>query len=102
MEMVVTVSSDEVGSSQMRRRGLRSAAPAMRTLWRYPHQLSGGQRQRLCIARAIIGQPKILIMDDSTSAVDVKTDSNIRAAFKQFMPETTKIINPRMIAMVSI
>ena len=62
--------------------------------------LSGGQRQRLCIARAIIGQPKILIMDDSTSAVDVKTDSNIRAAFGKFMPDTTKIIIAQRISSV--
>ncbi len=63
--------------------------------------LSGGQRQRLCIARAIIGNPKILIMDDSTSAVDMNTDLNIRKAFKEFMPETTKIIIAQRVASVS-
>lgn len=54
--------------------------------------VSGGQRQRLCIARALLKKPNILILDDSTSAVDTKTDSMIRKAFKEFIPETTKII----------
>lgn len=62
--------------------------------------LSGGQRQRLCIARAIVGSPKILILDDSTSAVDVKTDAEIRNAFKEFIPETTKIIIAQRISSV--
>lgn len=54
--------------------------------------VSGGQKQRLCIARALLKKPKILILDDSTSAVDTKTDALIRRAFKEFIPETTKII----------
>ena len=54
--------------------------------------VSGGQKQRLCIARAILKKPKILILDDSTSAVDTKTDSAIRKAFKEEIPNTTKII----------
>ncbi|MDI6414990.1 ABC transporter ATP-binding protein [Solobacterium moorei] len=54
--------------------------------------VSGGQKQRLCIARALLKQPKILIMDDSTSAVDTKTDAIIRKAMKEYIPETTKII----------
>lgn len=54
--------------------------------------VSGGQKQRLCIARALLKKPKILILDDSTSAVDTKTDALIRKAFKEFIPETTKII----------
>ena len=54
--------------------------------------LSGGQRQRLTIARALIGQPKILILDDSTSAVDTKTDALIREAFRKEMPDMTKVV----------
>lgn len=54
--------------------------------------VSGGQKQRLCIARALLKKPKILILDDSTSAVDTKTDSKIRRAFKEIIPDTTKII----------
>ena len=54
--------------------------------------VSGGQKQRICIARAILKKPKILILDDSTSAVDTKTDSFIRKAFREEIPNTTKII----------
>lgn len=54
--------------------------------------VSGGQKQRLCIARALLKKPKVLILDDSTSAVDTKTDALIRKAFKEYIPETTKII----------
>lgn len=62
--------------------------------------VSGGQKQRLCIARALLKKPKILILDDSTSAVDTKTDAQIRAGFKSFIPETTKIIIAQRIASV--
>lgn len=62
--------------------------------------VSGGQRQRLCIARALIKKPKILILDDSTSAVDTKTDALIRKGFSEFIPETTKIIIAQRISSV--
>ena len=62
--------------------------------------VSGGQKQRLCIARALISRPKILILDDSTSAVDMKTDAMIRAGLKKYLPETTKIIIAQRIASV--
>ena len=54
--------------------------------------VSGGQKQRLCIARALLKKPKILILDDSTSAVDTRTDALIRKAFREEIPNTTKII----------
>lgn len=62
--------------------------------------VSGGQKQRLCIARALLKKPKILILDDSTSAVDTRTDALIRKGFKEFIPETTKIIIAQRIASV--
>ena len=62
--------------------------------------VSGGQRQRLCIARALLKKPKILILDDSTSAVDTKTDALIRKAFKEKIPDTTKIIIAQRISSV--
>lgn len=62
--------------------------------------VSGGQKQRLCIARALLKKPKILILDDSTSAVDTKTDALIREGFKTFIPETTKIIIAQRITSV--
>ena len=62
--------------------------------------VSGGQKQRLCIARALLKKPKILILDDSTSAVDTKTDAQIRAGFRSYIPETTKIIIAQRIASV--
>jgi ATP-binding cassette subfamily B protein len=62
--------------------------------------VSGGQKQRLCIARALLKNPKILILDDSTSAVDMKTDALIRKGFKEFIPETTKIIIAQRVASV--
>ncbi len=62
--------------------------------------LSGGQKQRLCIARALLKNPKILILDDSTSAVDTATDANIRQALKNSLPETTKIIIAQRISSV--
>ena len=62
--------------------------------------VSGGQKQRLCIARALLKKPKILILDDSTSAVDTRTDALIRQGFRKFIPETTKIIIAQRVASV--
>ncbi len=62
--------------------------------------VSGGQKQRLCIARALLKKPKILILDDSTSAVDTRTDAMIRQGFKTYIPETTKIIIAQRVSSV--
>ena len=62
--------------------------------------VSGGQKQRLCIARALLKKPKILILDDSTSAVDTATDARIRKAFVQEIPDTTKLIIAQRISSV--
>ena len=62
--------------------------------------VSGGQKQRLCIARALIKKPKVLILDDSTSAVDTATDSKIRKAFAEEIPGTTKIIIAQRISSI--
>ena len=62
--------------------------------------VSGGQKQRLCIARALLSSPKVLILDDSTSAVDTATDAKIRAAMRTYIPETTKIIIAQRIASI--
>ena len=62
--------------------------------------VSGGQRQRLCIARALLKSPKVLILDDSTSAVDTHTDAKIRQAFREMIPDTTKLIIAQRIASV--
>ena len=64
------------------------------------NNVSGGQKQRLCIARALLKKPKILILDDSTSAVDTATDTKIRSAFKSEIPDTTKIIIAQRISSV--
>jgi ATP-binding cassette subfamily B protein len=62
--------------------------------------VSGGQKQRICIARALLKKPKVLILDDSTSAVDTRTDAMIRKAFREFIPETTKIIIAQRVSSV--
>jgi ATP-binding cassette subfamily B protein len=62
--------------------------------------VSGGQKQRLCIARALLKKPRILILDDSTSAVDTRTDAQIRKAFKETIPNTTKLIIAQRVSSV--
>ncbi|MGN0157645.1 MAG: ABC transporter ATP-binding protein [Brotaphodocola sp.] len=62
--------------------------------------ISGGQKQRLCIARALLKKPKVLIMDDSTSAVDTRTDASIQKAFQEFIPDTTKIMIAQRVSSV--
>ena len=64
------------------------------------NNVSGGQKQRLCIARALLKKPKVLILDDSTSAVDTRTDALIRQAFREEIPDTTKIIIAQRISSV--
>lgn len=64
------------------------------------NNVSGGQKQRLCIARALLKKPKVLILDDSTSAVDTRTDALIRKGFKEFIPDTTKIIIAQRISSI--
>ena len=63
--------------------------------------VSGGQKQRLCIARALLKKPKILILDDSTSAVDTRTDAALRKAFREELPDTTKLIIAQRVSSVS-
>lgn len=80
---------------------LKSCPMAMKlTLSRGGSNVSGGQKQRLCIARALLKKPKILILDDSTSAVDTATDARIRQAFAQEIPNTTKLIIAQRISSV--
>ena len=62
--------------------------------------VSGGQKQRLCIARALLKKPKVLILDDSTSAVDTATDAKIRRAFREEIPDTTRIIIAQRVSSV--
>ena len=66
------------------------------------NNVSGGQKQRLCIARALLKKPKILILDDSTSAVDTRTDALIRKAFREEIPNTTKIIIAQRVSSIEV
>ena len=84
----------EKAMSLLKRIGLEDKADV------YPSTLSGGQKQRIAISRAIMTDPEILILDDSTSAVDTKTDALIRSAFKKVIPGTTKLIIAQRISSV--
>ena len=69
-------------------------------LEKYPYEVSGGQKQRICIARAILKKPKVLILDDSTSAVDTATEAKIRSGLAEKLPDMTKIIIAQRISSV--
>ena len=69
-------------------------------LKKYPYEVSGGQKQRICIARAILKKPKVLILDDSTSAVDTATEAKIRSGLAEKLPDMTKIIIAQRISSV--
>ena len=94
LKKMTSAEAEQTAYQLLERVGLKDKADS------YPAQLSGGQKQRLCIARALLKKPKILILDDSTSAVDTKTDAIIRAGFKKFIPETTKIIIAQRVSSV--
>ena len=86
--------ADKLAMDLLDRVGLSDKADAT------PDSLSGGQKQRLCIARALLKKPKILILDDSTSAVDTATDASIQQSFEERIPDTTKIIISQRISSV--
>ena len=90
----IKVEAEENALRLLRRIGLEDKAKV------YPSTLSGGQRQRLCIARALLKKPKILILDDSTSAVDTATEARIRQCFATDLKDTTKIIIAQRIGSV--
>ena len=90
----VTKGSVKVGGVDVRKYGLAAL------IVQGGNNVSGGQKQRLCIARALLKKPKILILDDSTSAVDTKTDALIRKAFREEIPDTTKIIIAQRVSSV--
>ena len=77
-----------------------SRIDTIRILKQGGNNVSGGQKQRLCIARALLKKPKILILDDSTSAVDTATDAKIRRAFREEIPDTTKLIIAQRVSSV--
>ena len=81
-----------MGQSGCHRRGNAARVPPNTHIEQGGSNVSGGQKQRLCIARALLKKPKILILDDSTSAVDTHTDACIRQALRDEIPDTTKLI----------
>ena len=100
VELALTISG--VGKEERRKRAVDALEKVGlgQQLHKKPNQMSGGQQQRLCIARALLKKPKILILDDSTSAVDTKTDALIRQAFREEIPDTTRIIIAQRVSSV--
>ena len=98
--LALTINKVPAGEIDGRVREMAGKLNITDILDKYPYQVSGGQKQRLCIARALLKNPKILILDDSTSAVDTATDRAIRDAFRNEMPDVTKIIIAQRISSV--
>ena len=108
---LVLVCGSALADAPLVKRALRKMACADEFIQSFPEKynthieqggtnVSGGQKQRLCIARALLKNPKVLILDDSTSAVDTATDAKIRAAFKTAIPGTTKLIISQRISSI--
>ena len=98
--LALTINKVPAGEIDGRVREMAGKLNITDILDKYPYQVSGGQKQRLTIARALLRKPKVLILDDSTSAVDTATDAKIRKAFREEIPGTTKIIIAQRISSV--
>ena len=96
----LVLTGEDYREMEQKIRPIAQALKITELLDKFPYEVSGGQKQRLCIARALLKKPKILILDDSTSAVDTKTDALIRKAFREEIPDTTKIIIAQRISSI--